>query len=150
MKLEEIIDELNRKATQMDFSGEWEYEDLSASEEQLLATYNPAHSFIVYGTLGPGGPNHHVVAQIPGKWCRAIIRGRLEKDGWGAEQGYNGFRHAEISAQQEIPAMILISEYMPENWQRLDEFEGDGYRRILAKYELESGEIGVGYIYGLK
>jgi hypothetical protein len=31
----------------------------------------------------------------------------------------------------------------------LDDFEGDGYRRILAKYELDNGETGVGYIYAI-
>jgi hypothetical protein len=32
----------------------------------------------------------------------------------------------------------------------LDEFEGDGYRRILAKYEMENGEVGVGYMLSKK
>jgi hypothetical protein len=31
----------------------------------------------------------------------------------------------------------------------LDEFEGWGYKRILAMFELENGEAGVGYIYAI-
>lgn len=31
----------------------------------------------------------------------------------------------------------------------LDEFEGSGYKRILAKFELNNGEVGVGNIYAL-
>lgn len=150
MELEQLIKDLNNKAVQTGYPDIWTYPDLSDTEKALLDKYRPENAFIVYGTLGPEGPNHHVVKEIRGEWHTGIVRGKLEKDGWGAAIGYYGFRHTEKAEQQDIKATILISEDMQDNWQRLDEFEGDGYVRILASYELHDGKVGVGYIYGLR
>ena len=37
----------------------------------------------VYGTLGPGRPNEHVMQKIGGSWQPASVRGRLVRAGWG-------------------------------------------------------------------
>ena len=63
--------------------------------------------------------------------------------------GYYGFKHCHINEQQNIKAHILFSDNLTDNWTRLDEFEGDGYQRILCRFELENGEIGVGNIYAI-
>lgn len=147
MEIDNIIHQLNSKAV---FSGQIEYLELSDVQKELLDTQKPWNAFIVYGTLGPKGPNHYFVKDIPGEWYKGIVKGKLEADGWGATQGYNGFRHADADEQQEISAAILISDSLGDHWDRLDKFEGDGYQRILAKYELENGEIGIGYIFALK
>jgi hypothetical protein len=73
----------------------------------------------------------------------------LEKKGWGADLGYYGFRHASNEEQKEIKVFVLLSDELVPNWQVLDDFEGNGYRRILAKYEIENGQTGVGNIYAL-
>jgi gamma-glutamylcyclotransferase (GGCT)/AIG2-like uncharacterized protein YtfP len=44
----------------------------------------------IYGTLAPGRPNEHVLADVPGTWERATVRGKLLDEGWGAEVGYPG------------------------------------------------------------
>ena len=44
----------------------------------------------VYGTLAPGRPNAHVLADVPGTWESATVRGTLVQDGWGAAAGYPG------------------------------------------------------------
>ena len=80
---------------------------------------------------------------------QGIVRGSLEKRGWGAELGYYGFRHTSHEKQEEIKVFVLLSDELVKNWQLLDDFEGDGYKRILAKYELENGQIGVGNIYAI-
>ena len=38
------------------------------------------HLFI-YGTLGPGGPNEHVMLDIGGSWTPGTLKGRLEAAG---------------------------------------------------------------------
>lgn len=38
----------------------------------------------VYGTLGPGRPNEHVLRAIGGKWKEAFVKGYLWPQGWGA------------------------------------------------------------------
>ncbi len=44
----------------------------------------------VYGTLAPGRPNEHILADVPGTWQSAIVFGTLIDEGWGAELGYPG------------------------------------------------------------
>jgi gamma-glutamylcyclotransferase (GGCT)/AIG2-like uncharacterized protein YtfP len=44
----------------------------------------------VYGTLGPGRPNEHVLSVIGGTWKEASVNGYLKPLGWSAELGYPG------------------------------------------------------------
>ena len=44
----------------------------------------------VYGTLGPGRPNEHVLGSIDGSWEAASVTGTLHDEGWGAAMGYPG------------------------------------------------------------
>ena len=41
----------------------------------------------VYGSLAPGRPNAHVLAEVPGSWEPASVKGRLRAEGgawrWG-------------------------------------------------------------------
>lgn len=110
---------------------------------------SPEKTLIIYGTLAPDAPNHHVISHIRGRWARGIVRGKLVQQGWGADLGYFGFRHAPAEEQVEIPAFVLFSEELEANWAFLDEFEGDGYRRVFAEFELENGEVGTGFIYAI-
>ncbi|WP_241258554.1 gamma-glutamylcyclotransferase [Flavobacterium sp. Sr18] len=124
-------------------------EDLTVAEEQFLNEYEPQKSIIIYGTLAPNRPNHSKIEHINGKWIKGVVKGKLVKEGWGAELGYYGFKHSSINEQESIEAFILFSDELVNNWTYLDKFEGDGYRRILAKFELENGEVGVGNIYAI-
>ncbi|MDO6673900.1 MULTISPECIES: hypothetical protein [Cobetia] len=47
------------------------------------------HLFI-YGTLGPGGPNEHVMLDIGGSWTPGTLKGRLEAAGWGLRWAFRG------------------------------------------------------------
>jgi gamma-glutamylcyclotransferase (GGCT)/AIG2-like uncharacterized protein YtfP len=110
---------------------------------------DPEKTLIVYGSLAPNASNHHIVAHIKGQWLKGKIRGQLEHMGWGADMGYLGFRHTNPDEAEEIKAHIFFSDELANNWAYLDDFEGDGYQRILAQYELENGDIGIGYIYAI-
>jgi gamma-glutamylcyclotransferase (GGCT)/AIG2-like uncharacterized protein YtfP len=123
--------------------------DLTEAEEQFLNEYKPQKSIIIYGTLAPNRPNHSKIEHINGKWIKGVVKGKLVKEGWGAELGYYGFKHSSVDEQENIEAFVLFSDELINNWTYLDEFEGDGYRRILAKFELENGEVGVGNIYAI-
>lgn len=120
---------------------------LTEVEHDFIKTYLPEKALIIYGSLAPNEPNHSVIEHVKGTWQKAIIRGKLEKKGWGADLGYYAFRHCAHGEQEIIDAFVLFSDELVANWPHLDDFEGDGYRRILAKYELDTGEVGVGYIY---
>jgi len=41
----------------------------------------------VYGTLAPGRPNEHILADVPGSWEPARVTGTLREEGWGAAMG---------------------------------------------------------------
>jgi gamma-glutamylcyclotransferase (GGCT)/AIG2-like uncharacterized protein YtfP len=150
MELDAIIDRLNKR---QDIADVWTArrgdDDLDSNEKELISNYQPLKHLIVYGSLAPGKSNHFIVENIKGIWRKAIVRGKLYEAGWGAGIGYPGFSHVTAELQKTIEAHIFSSEELVDHWSRIDEFEGEDYRRLLAKYQLLTGEIGVGYIYAI-
>lgn len=90
----------------------------------------PSRRLAVYGSLRPGENNHHLVAEIPGRWSEGFVRGTLHESGWGATLGYPALVWDEDGP--EVPVRILTADGLPEHWDRLDAFEGDAYLRILV------------------
>jgi gamma-glutamylcyclotransferase (GGCT)/AIG2-like uncharacterized protein YtfP len=72
----------------------------------------------VYGTLAPGRPNEHVLADVPGTWELATVRGRLLQQGWGADAGFPGIVLDEDGP--EVHGMLFSSAMLSEHWKRLD------------------------------
>jgi gamma-glutamylcyclotransferase (GGCT)/AIG2-like uncharacterized protein YtfP len=101
----------------------------------------------VYGTLAPGRPNAHILAPLSGIWVKASVRGYLTHDGWGSALGYPGIRLDPDGA--EVKGLLFISDDLTDHWDRLDRFEGNGYRRIRCEAQLHSGEIQSAFIYEL-
>ena len=108
---------------------------LTDIQKDFIKTYTPEKSLIIYGTLAPNRANHWVIEHINGRWQKAVVRGKLENKGWGAEFGYYAFRHTSVEEQEEMKAIVFSSGHLVANWKHIDDFEGDGYRRILAKYD---------------
>lgn len=85
----DLLDEINRlRATlfgQLDGNSEQQAR-LDKLEAQANDKYDASSYFLVYGSLGPGGPNLFRVADIPGsKWMEGFsVRGDLNQEGWGA------------------------------------------------------------------
>lgn len=105
------------------------------------------HRLFVYGTLAPGRPNEHILAEVPGEWEPATVRGTLHPEGWGAAEGYPGIVLDEQGG--EVQGLVFSSESLAEHWTRLDEFEGEGYERVLATVTLADGTAVDAYIYRL-
>lgn len=105
------------------------------------------HRLFIYGTLAPGRPNEHLLADVPGKWEPATIRGRLFQDGWGAALGYPGIVLDDRAG--EVQGLVFSSENLAEHWTRLDEFEGEGYERVPTVARLQDGTTADVYIYQL-
>ena len=101
----------------------------------------------VYGTLAPGRSNAHVLADVRGTWESASTRGRLLQEGWGAAAGYPGLIPDEDGP--EVPGLVFTSDELGAHWARLDEFEGDGYERVLVSVKLGSGTVYQAYVYSL-
>lgn len=101
----------------------------------------------VYGTLAPGRPNEHVLADVPGEWRPATVTGRLFQEGWGVAAGYPGIVLDEHG--DEVRGLLFSSKSLDQHWARLDEFEGEGYERALTLAKLEDGATVEAYIYRL-
>ncbi|MBS4081140.1 MULTISPECIES: gamma-glutamylcyclotransferase family protein [Pseudomonas] len=102
----------------------------------------------VYGTLGPGRPNEHVMLKIGGVWETATLKGRLAEAGWGAELGYPGLIIADDG--DDIAGYVFSSEHFAEHWAALDEFEGSEYQRLLTQVTLADGSTIDAYVYALR
>ena len=101
----------------------------------------------VYGTLAPGKPNAHVLADVPGRWEPATVRGRMVQAGWGAATGYPAIVPAEDGI--EVPGFVFTSPELAAHWPRLDAFEGEDYRRVLTPARLADGTVVDAYVYAL-
>jgi gamma-glutamylcyclotransferase (GGCT)/AIG2-like uncharacterized protein YtfP len=102
----------------------------------------------VYGTLGPGRPNEHILSAIGGTFEPAAVTGTLHQEGWGAAMGYPGIILDEQGS--EVEGFIFSSENLSNYWEALDEFEGEAYQRVLAKVKPRDGRTLDAYIYTLK
>lgn len=100
----------------------------------------------VYGTLAPGKPNHGLLAHLPGRWFAGVVRGGLRNAGWGAALGYPGLVLDDDG--DEIDVQILESAGLATEWERLDAFEGPGYRRVMVDARTSAGSA-TAYIYVL-
>lgn len=98
---------------------------------------HPERRLAVYGSLLPGENNHHHVATLVGRWVEGTVEGTLCDHGWAARQGYPGF--VPGGSGDRVAVKVLESRALPDAWERLDAFEGEGYRRILAPVEMTLG-----------
>jgi gamma-glutamylcyclotransferase (GGCT)/AIG2-like uncharacterized protein YtfP len=92
-----------------------------------------------YGTLAPGRPNHHQLAALTGRWLRGRLRGRLVEVGWGAALGFPGL--VLDATGPTIEVQVFESHDLPRHWDRLDAFEGPGYRRVATRVHTDEGEL---------
>ncbi len=102
----------------------------------------------VYGTLGPGRPNEHILSTIGGIWEEASVKGYLKPQGWGAEMGYPGLVLDDTG--DEIKGYIFSSDKLKYHWGELDEFEGEEYKRVLIKVKTKDSMAVDAYIYILR
>ena len=102
----------------------------------------------VYGTLGPGRPNEEVLSSIGGSWEPAVVSGSLRDEGWGSKMGYPGIVLEEDG--DDVEGFLFISNNLSNHWELLDEFEGEGYERVITKARLRDGRRVDAYIYALK
>lgn len=102
----------------------------------------------VYGTLAPGRPNEHILGQIGGSFEPATVIGTLYQEGWGAAMGYPGIQLGEHGS--EVQGFLFTSKNLPKHWSELDEFEGEGYERVLTKVKLKDNRVVDAYVYAIR
>ncbi|CAM1359866.1 gamma-glutamylcyclotransferase family protein [Tenacibaculum xiamenense] len=103
----------------------------------------------VYGTLGPGKPNEHILKEIGGSWKKGYVHGKLYEEGWGALVGYPGIRLDD--KEGKVYGNVFYSEKLKDNWASLDEFEGEEYQRVKVTVILEeNNETIEAYVYAIR
>ena len=102
----------------------------------------------IYGSLQPGGPNEHVLAEIGGDWEPAVVKGNLLEKGWGASMGYPGLVIDERGI--DVHGHVFASSNLSAKWSYLDQLEGEEYERTVASVTLLSGEQVQAHIYVLR
>jgi gamma-glutamylcyclotransferase (GGCT)/AIG2-like uncharacterized protein YtfP len=110
------------------------------------STPGPHQRLATYGSLGPGRPNHDQLATLTGQWSRGFVRGRLVAVGWGADLGFPAI--VLDPEGPEVDVEVFESSDLPDHWDRLDEFEGAGYVRMVATVHTASGDVEA-FIYAL-
>ena len=104
------------------------------------------HRLVTYGTLAPGRINHGQLSNLKGRWLPGTVKGRLVDSGWGAAHGCPGII-LDVNGE-EIEVHIFESEDLPDHWERLDDFEGEGYCRSIVQVLTQNGHVW-GSIYEL-
>lgn len=92
-----------------------------------------------YGTLSPGRVNHHQLDGLRGHWRTGHITGRLVEEGSDATMGFPAF--VRDPAGEPVVVHLFESTDLPGHWERLDAFEGDGYRRVVVPVETDGGTV---------
>lgn len=103
----------------------------------------PNKKLAVYGTLLPGKPNHQIIADLKGEWVNGNIRGRIE-----VRDNLSVF-FWDLNAEL-LKIQIFLSEQLPNEYDRLDKFEGALYNRIWILFETNDNEKHIGNIYAWK
>ncbi len=101
--------------------------ETSAGAHTNIPAFAPERALAVYGTLAPGRSNHGVVADIAGRWVPGLVFGHRYETTWSGMTGFPAFRPDPAGPAVEVH--VLVSDELAHHWDRLDRFEGPGYRR---------------------
>lgn len=112
-----------------------------------IANHAMTDRLFVYGTLAPGRPNAHILADVPGTWQPATVRGTLHAEGWGAAAGYPALVPDEDGAT--VHGLVFASTALSAHWPRIDAFEGDGYVRVVIAATFDDGTQVDAFVYAL-
>ena len=92
----------------------------------------PSERLVIYGTLAPGRANHSVIEDLSGRYCDCAVHGRVTE-----VDGLPYFTWAPSG--DSLGAQLFSSKQLPEKWDDLDRFEGDGYKRRLIPATTDDG-----------
>lgn len=99
----------------------------------------PSQRLAVYGTLTPEQPNAQELSGLEGEWHEATVRGTMQKR--------DGFQEFVWSLPgEDISVKVLSCPELNQRFNRLDQFEGPRYSRILVPAMID-GTVCVSNIY---
>ena len=102
----------------------------------------PCRRLATYGTLAPGEPNHVILAEMDQRWFEGTIDGIAQE-----EDGYRVVYWRWDGTRQRVSVRLLVSRDLYREWERLDQYAGSSYQRILVPVDLASGMMIVANLY---
>lgn len=105
------------------------------------------NALFVYGSLQPGAENEGYLKHFKGSWKQAYVLGNLVTEGWGSQIGFPAIKIDRQGAK--VHGWLLVSDDLSSNWQMLDEFEGDEYKRSVTDIYCEDGSVTKAFVYEL-
>ncbi len=121
-------------------------EEARHAEEIAESLFRASMLLAVYGTLAPGEENEWVLHPLRGQWRAGFVCGQQFKPGsWGGGIEYPGMRWEPEG--DHFAVQVFASVNLPNEWERLDEFEGEEYLRILVPVEQGDGAVAIANIY---
>lgn len=102
----------------------------------------------VYGTLCPNRENAHILGEIGGDWQSATVRGTVHILDWGPDQGLPAIVLNDLDPV--VDGYLFSTEKLAQNWQMLDDFEGEQYQRIEVQVYLSNGTTTSAWTYVMK
>ena len=113
--------------------------------KQIQPIMSEFQRLFVYGTLAPGEKNHNLLADLNGNWERATIKGHFHETGWGYTEGFPGL---VLDPEGEtVSGFLFTSNELSTCWERLDEFEGEEYCRVLTAVRSKKNEEVEAFVY---
>lgn len=92
----------------------------------------PERKLVVYGTLAPGNVNNSMLSDIQGGWEVCEVNGRVDE--------ISGLPFFDWQPRGPyIKVQLFISDILQRSWDRLDQFEGSKYKRILIPVTKSDG-----------
>jgi gamma-glutamylcyclotransferase (GGCT)/AIG2-like uncharacterized protein YtfP len=138
--LGDVLGNLNRLRCASDAAMRREVESLAET------LFGASRHLIAYGSLAPGGRHADETAVMAGDWRSGWVTGTLVERGWGASFGYPALVW-DPASERRVAAHLFVSPDLPHHWARLDDFEGEAYRRILVPFYDDAGLVAVGNLY---
>tara|TARA_B100000963_G_scaffold357876_1_gene381090 strand:- start:1658 stop:1984 length:327 start_codon:yes stop_codon:yes gene_type:complete len=99
----------------------------------------------VYGTLKPGGEANHYFDQIQGSWFDAYCFGNWVDD---IDIGYPIISLNKNG--EKIEGKLFYSNQLKNIIKKIDEYEGEEYKRVIAKIHLFNGSLVKAFVYEKK
>jgi len=102
----------------------------------------PLRKLATYGTLQPDESNHDIIKNYTGIWLDATLEGKIEY-----LNGLPYFEWLQNGINHNIKVLVL--EKIDFNWEYLDKFEGESYKRIWIPVKV-GNEFIVAQVYEIK
>ena len=104
--------------------------------------------YLSTGLFQKGKQHEDLLKDLNGTWKKGYVFGKLINIGFGSDYGYPGLKLEKGGSK--IFGMVFQSKNLEKKLLKIDEFEGENYKRIISKIFLDDSSEIMAYLYELK